>query len=54
MFSSEMPELLAIADRIMVMKAGRIAGEFSYGDATQENLMECALAPASTTQRECQ
>jgi ribose transport system ATP-binding protein len=44
MFSSEMPELLAIADRILVMSAGRITGEFSHGEATQEDLMNCAVA----------
>ncbi len=44
MFSSEMPELLAISDRIMVMSAGRITGEFSFTEAKQEKLMECALA----------
>jgi ABC-type sugar transport system ATPase subunit len=50
MFSSEMPELLAIADYIMVMKAGRITGEFAYDEATQEKLMECALTDASSAQ----
>jgi ABC-type sugar transport system ATPase subunit len=44
MFSSEMPELLAIADRIIVMSNGRITGEFSHGEATQEKLMSCAVA----------
>lgn len=44
MFSSEMPELLAIADRILVMSEGRITGEFSHSEATQELLMERAVA----------
>jgi ribose transport system ATP-binding protein len=43
MFSSEMPELLAIADRILVMSKGRITGEFSHGEGTQEKLMHCAV-----------
>jgi ribose transport system ATP-binding protein len=44
MFSSEMPELLAIADRILVMSSGRLTGEFAHGEATQEALMERAVA----------
>jgi ABC-type sugar transport system ATPase subunit len=44
MFSSEMPQLLAIADRILVMSEGHITGEFSHAEATQELLMERAVA----------
>jgi ribose transport system ATP-binding protein len=44
MFSSEMPELLAISDRIMVMSAGRITGEFTHEEASQEKLVKCAVA----------
>jgi ABC-type sugar transport system ATPase subunit len=43
MFSSEMPELLAIADRVLVMSKGRIVGEFDHGMASQEELMKCAV-----------
>ncbi len=43
MFSSEMPELLSIADRILVMSKGRVTGEFSYREATQELLLERAI-----------
>jgi ABC-type sugar transport system ATPase subunit len=43
MFSSEMPELLAIADRILVMSRGRITAEFTHSEATQELLMEHAI-----------
>ncbi|RPI87223.1 MAG: sugar ABC transporter ATP-binding protein [Chloroflexi bacterium] len=43
MFSSEMPELLAIADRIVVLSSGKITGEFHWKGATQEKLMECAI-----------
>jgi ABC-type sugar transport system ATPase subunit len=50
MFSSELPELLAISDRIMAMSFGRITGEFSYTEATQEKLMECALVQIDLTQ----
>src|SRR3990170_2051578 len=40
MFSSEMPELLAMADRILVMSSGRITGELAHGQANQEILFE--------------
>jgi len=41
--SSEMPELLGICDRILVMEGGRIRGELPRSDATQERLLELAL-----------
>lgn len=41
--SSEMPELLGICDRIMVMEGGRISGELPRSEATQERLLELAL-----------
>lgn len=40
MVSSEMPELLGICDRIMVLREGRIVGEFEASEATQEKIME--------------
>jgi monosaccharide ABC transporter ATP-binding protein, CUT2 family (TC 3.A.1.2.-) len=40
--SSEMPELMGIADRIMVMCDGRITGELSVEEATQEEIMTMA------------
>jgi ABC-type sugar transport system ATPase subunit len=42
MISSEMPEILAISDRILVMYEGRIMGELSRGEATQERIMTLA------------
>lgn len=42
MISSEMPEILAISDRILVMYEGRIMGELSRADATQERIMTLA------------
>ncbi len=42
MVSSEMVELLGICDRIIVMSGGRIAGELSKKEATQEKIMELA------------
>ncbi|MBP5280377.1 MAG: ATP-binding cassette domain-containing protein [Erysipelotrichaceae bacterium] len=40
--SSEMPELLGICDRILVMSGGRLAGEVDAKTATQEQIMELA------------
>ena len=40
--SSEMPEVLGIADRIIVMCDGRITGEMMVQDATQEKILELA------------
>lgn len=47
LISSELPEVLAVADRIIVMKRGRIAGIFDAEDATQESLMSAALLGAT-------
>jgi ribose transport system ATP-binding protein len=41
--SSEMPEVLGMSDRILVMHQGRISGEFMADDADQEKLMACAF-----------
>lgn len=43
MVSSEMPEVLGMADRIVVMKSGRVTGEFETKDATQEMILEASL-----------
>ncbi|MCI0747976.1 MAG: sugar ABC transporter ATP-binding protein [Verrucomicrobia subdivision 3 bacterium] len=40
--SSELPEVLALADRILVMREGRITGEFKGEDATEEAIMRYA------------
>lgn len=37
--SSELPELLGMCDRVYTMAAGRLTGEFSRDEATQESLM---------------
>jgi inositol transport system ATP-binding protein len=37
--SSELPEVLALADRIVMMREGRVSGEIARADATQEKLM---------------
>ena len=49
MISSELPEILGLSDRILVLRDGRICGEFDRADATEENILNCALrgAPAA-------
>ena len=41
--SSEMPEVLGMSDRILVMHEGHISGEFDASEANQEKLMACAV-----------
>jgi ribose transport system ATP-binding protein len=48
MVSSELLEILAIADRVLVMSEGRLTAEFSRGDATEENILKAALPSAKT------
>ena len=43
MISSELPEVLGMSDRIIVMHEGRVCGEFARGEATQEKIMETIL-----------
>ncbi|NLJ32005.1 MAG: sugar ABC transporter ATP-binding protein [Clostridiales bacterium] len=40
--SSEMPEIMGISDRILVMCDGKITGEFAAKGATQDLILECA------------
>src|SRR5215208_3332770 len=42
LISSELDEVLSMADRILVMREGRISGEFGGEEATQENVMTAA------------
>ena len=42
MISSEMPELIGMADRIVVLHEGRISGTLKKGEFTQENIMTLA------------
>ena len=43
LISSELPELLALSDRILVMAEGRLTGEFTRESATQEAVMQAAV-----------
>jgi ABC-type sugar transport system ATPase subunit len=44
MTSSELPELFAVADRILVLCEGRLTGEFPRSEATEETIMHAATA----------
>jgi ribose transport system ATP-binding protein len=46
MISSELPEVLGMSDRILVMHEGRIAGELQASEATQERIMHLATGSA--------
>jgi inositol transport system ATP-binding protein len=46
MISSELPEVLGMSDRVLVMHEGRVAGVFDRKDATQENIMHAATGMA--------
>jgi len=41
--SSELPEIIKMSDRILVMAGGRITGEFLRKDATEEKIIGCAV-----------
>jgi ribose transport system ATP-binding protein len=47
MISSELPEILGLSDRILVMREGRICGEFDRAEATEEKILNCALRGAA-------
>jgi ABC-type sugar transport system ATPase subunit len=49
MVSSEMPELLQVADRILVMRQGRISGELPKGTTQEEIMRLAALAKIEET-----
>jgi ABC-type sugar transport system ATPase subunit len=43
MVSSELPEVMGVADRIVVMRQGRIAAIVNRAEATEEKLLKLAL-----------
>lgn len=52
LISSEMPEVMGMSDRILVMHEGRISGEFSADNVTQEMLMAAAVGKQSSAELE--
>jgi ABC-type sugar transport system ATPase subunit len=47
--SSDLPEVLALADRIVVMRHGRLAGELTRAEATEERIMHLAALGSAET-----
>ena len=45
--SSELPELLGVSDRVYVLEEGKIVGELSKSEATQESVMELIMGGAA-------
>ena len=45
MISSELPEVLGMADRVLVVSEGQITADIDRADATAENVMYAATAP---------
>ncbi|MBA3777898.1 MAG: sugar ABC transporter ATP-binding protein [Chloroflexi bacterium] len=50
LISSELPEILGLADRILVMQNGRITGELSGPGATEEKVLELAMVDHLTAE----
>ncbi len=48
MVSSELPEVLGLSDRILVLHEGKLTGEFSKKEATAEKVMACATGNFTT------
>ena len=46
MISSELPEVLRISDRILVMREGRLMAELAHADASEEEIMSAATGQA--------
>jgi ribose transport system ATP-binding protein len=44
--SSELPEILGMSDRALVMREGRLVGEFKTAQASEESLLACAAGVA--------
>jgi ABC-type sugar transport system ATPase subunit len=48
--SSDLPELLSLCDRLLVVRSGRIVGELEGATATQEAVLALALPDAAESQ----
>jgi ABC-type sugar transport system ATPase subunit len=47
MVSSELPEILAVSDRVLVMREGRITAQLSRAEASEERIMHFATRQES-------
>ena len=50
MISSEMPEILGMSDRIVIMCNGKVTGELNGHETTQERILELAMEKSSDLQ----
>lgn len=48
MISSDLPEVLAVSDRVLVMSRGRMVADIDIADATQENILAAATATSTS------
>jgi ribose/xylose/arabinose/galactoside ABC-type transport system permease subunit/ABC-type multidrug transport system ATPase subunit len=51
MLSSELPEILGMSDRILVMRDGRLTGELNREEASQEAILTLAAGASTSTRR---
>ena len=51
LISSELPEVLGLADRIVVMQAGEVTGTLTHHEATEEGILKLAMASELTGER---
>lgn len=42
LMSSDLPELVGMSDRVVVLKDGRVAGRMEHEELTQEKVLQCA------------
>jgi len=52
MISSELPEILGMSDRILVMREGRLVGEFTRAEANQENIATAMMSEVINKRKE--
>ena len=52
MISSELPEVLGMSDRVLVMREGHLVGEFTREEATQEAVATAMMSEASRKRKE--
>jgi ABC-type sugar transport system ATPase subunit len=50
--SSELPEVMGLSDRIVVMRAGEVVGVFESAEATEEQIVACAAGATGNEKRE--
>jgi ABC-type sugar transport system ATPase subunit len=43
LISSELPEIVGLSDRVLVMREGRVAGTFTRGELSQAEILACAV-----------